>query len=81
MGERTNNVITLKDVAKNTGFSLASVHRAINGKDGVSEQTRQSILAAAKRMGYTTNLMASVLKRKKVRIAIVFPQREDAGNV
>lgn len=68
------SAVTLKDIAESTGFSLVSVHRAINGKSGVSEKTRSEILAAAQRMGYTPNLMASVLKRKQMNIAIVFPQ-------
>lgn len=71
--------VTLKDIADATGFSLVSVHRAMNGKSGVSEKTRQKILSAAHEMGYTANLMASVLKRKTVNIAIVIPERERAG--
>ena len=79
MRKQSAQVITLKDVAKSTGFSLASVHRAINGKGGVSQETRQAILSAAREMGYTTNLMASVLKRKQINIAIVFPQKDATG--
>ena len=71
--------VTLKDIAEQTGFSLVSVHRAINGKSGVSEKTRREILAAAEKMGYTPNLMASVLKRKQLNVAIVFPQLGGSG--
>jgi len=71
--------VTLKDIAERTGFSLVSVHRAINGKSGVSEKTRREILAAAQRMGYTPNLMASALKRKQLNVAIVFPQPGGSG--
>jgi len=78
--EKINPVaVTLKDIAESTGFSLVSVHRAINGKSGVSEKTRMEILAAAERMGYTPNLMASVLKRKQMNIAIVYPQLGGSG--
>lgn len=78
--ERMNpSTVTLKDIAESTGFSLVSVHRAINGKNGVSEITRREILAAAEKMGYTPNLMASVLKRKQLNIAIVFPQLGGSG--
>ena len=78
--ERMNpSTVTLKDIAESTGFSLVSVHRAINGKSGVSEKTRRAILAAAEKMGYTPNLMASVLKRKQLNIAIVFPQLGGSG--
>lgn len=78
--ERMNpSIVTLKDIAESTGFSLVSVHRAINGKNGVSEKTRREILAAAEKMGYTPNLMASVLKRKQLNIAIVYPQLGGSG--
>ena len=78
--ERINpSTVTLKDIAESTGFSLVSVHRAINGKSGVSEKTRREILAAAEKMGYTPNLMASVVKRKQLNIALVFPQLGGSG--
>jgi len=72
--------VTLKDIAETTGFSLVSVHRAINGKSGVSEKTRSEILSAAQKMGYTPNLLASALKRKQLNIAVVFPQLGGSGS-
>ena len=78
--ERINpSSVTLKDIAERTGFSLVSVHRAINGKSGVSERSRREILAAAQRMGYTPNLLASALKRKQPNIAVVFPHLGGSG--
>lgn len=74
MEKQATNSVTLKDIADATGFSLVSVHRAMNGKSGVSEKTRQKILSAARQMGYTANVMASMLKRKTVSIAIVIPE-------
>ena len=79
MEKINSSAVTLKDIAETTGYSLVSVHRAINGKSGVSEKTRQDIIAAAERMGYTPNLMASVLKRKQLNIAIVYPQLGGSG--
>lgn len=79
MEKKNPAAVTLKDIAESTGFSLVSVHRAINGKSGVSEKTRREILAAADKMGYTPNLMASVLKRKQLNIAIVYPQLGGSG--
>ena len=79
MEKIVSSAVTLKDIAESTGYSLVSVHRAINGKNGVSEKTRREILAAAEKMGYTPNLMASVLKRKQLNIAIVYPQRGGSG--
>lgn len=45
--------ITAKDIAEKLGISTASVSVALNGKPGVSQATREKILAAAEAMGYT----------------------------
>ena len=39
--------ITLKDIAQASGYSLVSVHRAMNNKEGVSKEVRQQILNVA----------------------------------
>lgn len=70
---------TLKDIAKVSGYSLASVHRAINKKEGVSESVQKEILDIAAQMGYTTNYLASTLKRKPTNVAIVLPEAEVYG--
>ncbi|MFA6775265.1 MAG: substrate-binding domain-containing protein [Sphaerochaetaceae bacterium] len=63
--------MTLKDISKATGYSLASIHRAIYNKEGLSPETRGKILAAVKASGYEINYMASSLKRKTMNIAFV----------
>src|SRR5699024_4197049 len=45
--------ITAKDIAEKLGVSTASVSVALNGKPGVSQATREKILAAAAAMGYS----------------------------
>ncbi len=71
--------VTLKDIAQRTGYSLVSVHRAINGKNGVSEKSRQEILQVAQELGYEVNRMASALKRSQINVAICLPEREQYG--
>lgn len=44
--------ITLKDIARETGFTVATVSRALSGKDKISQQTRVAIRMTAKRLGY-----------------------------
>lgn len=44
--------ITAKDIAERLGLSTASVSVALNGKPGVSQATREKILAAAAELGY-----------------------------
>ena len=47
--------ITAKEIAQRLGLSTASVSVALNGKPGVSEATRQRVLAAAAELGYGTS--------------------------
>lgn len=71
--------ITLKDISRATGYSLISIHRAIRGKDGLSEETREKILEAVKAMGYEVNYAASALKRNPIRVAYVGVAARSAG--
>ena len=42
----------LTDLAEQAGVSTATVSRVLNGKKGVSTQTRQAVLAALDMLGY-----------------------------
>ncbi|CBG89463.1 LacI family DNA-binding transcriptional regulator [Citrobacter rodentium] len=44
--------IRIKDIASASGVSLAAVSRALKGQPGLSEETRQRILAIAQAQGY-----------------------------
>lgn len=74
-----NKKVTIRDVAEAAGVSISTVHQALNGKSGVSAETRVRIRGIAAEMGYQPNSMASSLKRKTRRIAILLPA-EDGGN-
>ena len=50
--------ITLKDVAKSAGVSLASASYAINKTGSLSEDTRAHVLKVAEELGYRQNLAA-----------------------
>lgn len=71
--------VTLKDVAQASGYSLVSVHRAMNNKEGVSKAVRQEILNVANEMGYTANYVASALKRRQINLAVVLPEPDEGG--
>ncbi len=71
--------MTLKEIAADMNVSRTTVHRALHGKEGISEELRQAVLARADALGYTTNYIASSLKRKTKRLAVVLPQREGNG--
>lgn len=69
--------VTLKEIAQNTGVSLGTVHRAIYGKSGVREDTRQRILDEVRRLNYQVDETASALKRHEKRVAVVMPKAQD----
>lgn len=66
--------VTIKDIAKKIGVSYATVSRALNGRSGVNEDTRQMIIAEAKKMGYQPNAIARGLVMKQTNtIGLVIP--------
>lgn len=66
--------VTIKDVAKEIGISYSSVSRALNQKEGVSEETRALIVETAKKMGYEPNDLArSLVNRKTKTVGVLVP--------
>jgi len=59
---------TIKDIAGLTGFSVTTVSRALNNYSDVNEQTRATIEATAKKIGYVPNIFAQSLVMKKSNI-------------
>jgi LacI family transcriptional regulator len=56
--------VTLSDVAREAGVSLATASRSINGSDRkVNEEYRQRVLEAAARLGYIPNLSAQAVAK------------------
>ena len=54
--------ITLKEVAQLCNASVTAVSRALSGKDGVSEETRQRIIQIANEHNYRPNLLAKNMR-------------------
>ncbi|MFV0440838.1 MAG: substrate-binding domain-containing protein [Lachnospirales bacterium] len=67
--------ITIKEVAKEAGVSVGSVHLAINNKSGISEKHKSHILDVANKLGYRPNLFASNLKRETRIIGVLLPKK------
>jgi LacI family transcriptional regulator len=66
--------VTVKDVAKAAGVSVASVSRALNGHKNMAEDTRERILECAARMRYMPNGAArSLITRRTHTIGAVLP--------
>lgn len=56
--------VSLTDVAKVAGVSIATVSRILSGSDyPVTDKTRQKVLKAAKELGYRPNLIARSLRQ------------------
>ncbi len=67
--------VTIYDVSREAGVSLATVSRVINGSNVVKEATRQRVLEVIKRLDFKPNEVARGLaKSKTTMIAVVFPQ-------
>ena len=66
----------MKEIARRTGVSIGTVHRALNDKPGINPGTRERVLAAAAALGYTPNLAARYLSsRRHLRIGVHLPDR------
>lgn len=67
-------MMTIKDVAKIAGVSVATVSRVINESGYVNIDTRKKVEAAIKEMNYTPNEVArSLYKRKSKLIGLLLP--------
>lgn len=58
-------MVSMKDIARRCGVSVATVSKALNGQPDIGEETRQRISAVAKEMGYMTNAAARALKTNR----------------
>lgn len=62
--------ITAKDIAERLGVSASSVSLAMNGKPGISVETRNKILAEAGRMGYSVPKKPTFTSTQNIRYVI-----------
>jgi LacI family transcriptional regulator len=60
--------ITLKDIAKETGYSIKTVSRALNDHIDISDKTKELILNVASKYSYQPNLLARSLRQRRAHI-------------
>lgn len=66
--------MTIKDIAKLAGTSVATVSRVINGDARVAQATKQSVLLVIEQTGFTPNFVGRNLRRAKSgKILVIVP--------
>lgn len=61
-------MVTLKEIARECNVSAATVSNILNGKQKVSEQTRQKVMDVVRKRGYQPNSIAQGLRKQKTKI-------------
>lgn len=57
--------MTIKDLARETGYSVGTISRVLNNQPNVSEKARSAILAIVKERGFQLNANAKTLKQQR----------------
>lgn len=69
-----SETITIYDVAREAGVSMATVSRVVNGNQNVKETTRRKVLEVIERLDYRPNAVARGLASKKTTtVGVVIP--------
>ncbi|MDR0921836.1 MAG: LacI family transcriptional regulator [Lactobacillales bacterium] len=70
--------VTIKDVAKEVGVAPSTVSRVIQDSPSISEETKEKVRKAMKKLGYVPNIAAQNLVRGLTNsIGVVFPPMDD----
>ena len=70
----------MKDIALKCGVSIATVSKALNGQQDISEETRSRIFQVSKDLGYTANSAARALKTNRTyNIGVLFIDLQNHG--
>ena len=73
-------MVSMKDIAKKCGVSVATVSKALNGQKDISPETRQRICAAAEEMGYMASSAARALKtNRSYNLGMLFVDENRSG--
>ena len=73
-------MVSMKDIAKACGVSVATVSKALSGQPDIGEQTRELICKTADSLGYMTNSAARALKTNRTyNIGVLFVDERRSG--
>ncbi|MDO9524317.1 MAG: LacI family DNA-binding transcriptional regulator [Gemmobacter sp.] len=66
--------LTLRDVSEASGVSEMTVSRVLRSRGGVSDDTRERVLTAARELGYVPNKIAGALASQRVNlVGVIIP--------
>ena len=75
---RKNKRVTVHDVAKEAGVSIATVSYTLNNSGSISDDMRKKVRRAAKKLGYRQNRAARAMKMGRSDIiGLVIPNIEN----
>ena len=78
--EEDCNVVSMKDIARACGVSVATVSKALNGQEDIGRETRERVRQTAEEMGYMTNASARALKTSRsFNIGVLFVDPRQGG--
>lgn len=68
--------VTMRDIAEKLGVSSVTISKALNDKEGVSDELKEKIKVVAEEMGYRFNTHAKSMKEGlSYNLGIVIPER------
>ncbi len=75
---KENPVLTMKDIARELGISVATVSRALKNSPRISEERRRVIQQYAAEHNFTPNVLAESLRHSRVQpvkiIGVIIPE-------
>lgn len=73
-------MVSMKDIAKACGVSVATVSKVLNGYSDIGSETRKRVQQTAEEMGYYPNSSARALKTKKTfNLGVLFVDEAHSG--
>ena len=73
-------IVSLKDISKACGVSIATVSKALNDHSDISKETKEKIKEVAEKLGYHPNAAAQALKTNRSNnIGVLFVDEANSG--
>ena len=78
--QRAPRRTTIGDIAARAGVSKGAVSYALNQRPGISDETRERILTAARELHYRPNALARGLRTRRTdTIGLIIPSLDNLG--